>query len=721
MLRYIRSQLTRGSELSKFYGGFETDVWSQEELVVRQRRVVSVAPTFMAAGLQKTLTSQHFDVIIADDLVEPDNVRTKEQREKVYEFYLSLFDLLEPSGKMVVIGCLAKGTRVLRADGSWKPIEEFLVGEQVKTMEGVGVVEAMIPQGKSEIFRLRTRNHEILATANHPFFRGGEFVRLDQLKVGDKIKSVRRTGGSSNGVNGDEIWMLGYAFGDGWITKNDNGKGSIRNDFCLAHSKDEGSNEVVLSKFESVFGFSPKKTGFGYWRTNRAAVGRKFLEWGLTGKAKTKRIPAWVFGLQKTLRASFLEGFIEADGYIVKNGRGAGRKAIELCNRPLIEDLKFLAEGLGYNVSNITSRERFQKPPHSPEAKLFKSHHVSMCAEPFSDIWKDEEIVSIEPAGEADVYDLTVSPNHHFIANGFVVHNTRYHQDDLYARILEDHQKNGGWSNFIRNCWRDGREWEEPLFPEKHTVESLRGIYNKPGGKYHFSAQYMNNPIDPESADFRQEWVRYYEPGTPNPASLYMTVDPAISLSRDADFTAMLVGGKFSDHKIRIVDYVHKRMLPNELVDEVFRMVEKWHLHRVGLETFAFQKTLKYDIQNQQRQRGIFFSIDELGKRSGVNENVLSKEARIRRLQPLFEQGLFEVRGDMADFVDELLAFPRGRHDDLIDCAAWMLDYLVPSQNRVAVSPVPYNSMGWWVKNHSKDEAGVSVYDRFMADLRRRA
>lgn len=396
MLRYIRTQLTRGSMLSKFYGGFETDVWSQEELIVRQRKIASVAPTIMVAGLQKTLTSQHFDIIIADDLVEPDNVRTKEQRDKVYEFYLSLFDLLEPNGKMVVIG-------------------------------------------------------------------------------------------------------------------------------------------------------------------------------------------------------------------------------------------------------------------------------------------------------------------------------TRYHQDDLYSRILEDHKLNGGWSNFIRNCWKPGGEWKEPLFPEKHTVQSLRAIYSKPGGKYHFSAQYMNNPIDPESADFKQEWIKFYDPMTPHPASLYMTVDPAISLSRDADYTAMLVGGQFQDRTIRVVDYVHKRMLPNELVDEVFRMVEKWNLHRIGLETFAFQKTLKYDIQNEQRRRNKFFSIDELGKRSGIKENVISKEARIRRLQPLFEQGLFELRKDMADLVDELLAFPRGKHDDLIDCAAWMLDYLVPSQNRVVQPKLAENSMGWWLKNHLKKPDGT-IYERFMSD-----
>ena len=33
----------------------------------------------------------------------------------------------------------------------------------------------------------------------------------------------------------------------------------------------------------------------------------------------------------------------------------------------------------------------------------------------------------------------------------------------------------------------------------------------------------------------------------------------------------------------------------------------------------------------------------------------------------------------MQELVDELLSFPRGRHDDLLDALSMQLDYLVPS------------------------------------------
>jgi predicted phage terminase large subunit-like protein len=408
MIRTMGRFLGKGNKLSQWYGPFESDVWNQEELIVRQRRKNLVAPTFMGAGIQKTLTSQHFDIILADDLVDNENSRTKEQREKVYDFYLSLFDLLEPDGKMVVIG-------------------------------------------------------------------------------------------------------------------------------------------------------------------------------------------------------------------------------------------------------------------------------------------------------------------------------TRYHQDDLYSRILEDHAKNKNWSLFIRDCWKEGLSWEEPLFPEKFTKELLISKRDTPGGVHHFWSQYMNNPLDPENSDFKTEWIKTYDGlDGRNPTGLYLTIDPAISLSRDADYSAFVVAGMGWDRRIRVMDAVHKRLVPSELVDEVFRLVKKWKLHRIGIETFAFQKTLKYDIQRQQRERGIFFSIDELGKRhSGRGEQILSKEARIRRLQPYFEQGLVEMRGDMQELRDELLAFPRGKHDDLIDALSYQLDYLYPSQRPQAIEEPeeihikPETMRGALERTWNKQDGG-GLLDRYFNDLRTR-
>ncbi len=54
-----------------------------------------------------------------------------------------------------------------------------------------------------------------------------------------------------------------------------------------------------------------------------------------------------------------------------------------------------------------------------------------------SDVYWDE-IISIEPDGEADVYDLTVDQYHNFVANNIIVHNSIEQDADLVIMLYRD-------------------------------------------------------------------------------------------------------------------------------------------------------------------------------------------------------------------------------------------------------------------------------------------
>ncbi len=68
-------------------------------------------------------------------------------------------------------------------------------------------------------------------------------------------------------------------------------------------------------------------------------------------------------------------------------------------------------------------------------ATVVKSDQIANLAN--SDIYWDE-IVSIEPTGETEVYDLTVPGLHNFIANNIVVHNSIEQDADLVIMLYRD-------------------------------------------------------------------------------------------------------------------------------------------------------------------------------------------------------------------------------------------------------------------------------------------
>jgi len=80
----------------------------------------------------------------------------------------------------------------------------------------------------------------------------------------------------------------------------------------------------------------------------------------------------------------------------------------------------------------------------------------------------------------------------------------------------------------------------------------------------------------------------------------------------------------------------------------------------------AFQKALKYSIEEEQRSRRVYFLIRET-----KNQN---KETRIRGLLPMYERGVIFHRKTDRDYEAELLVFPNGRRDDRCDVTSFLLE-----------------------------------------------
>jgi len=94
-----------GGLFTACYGSFQSPQWRQDDITVAQRtdfgkKEATVTVTAMGANV----VSQHYDLIIMDDIVCRENVGTPEQMKKAVTWYKDALDLLDPGGEIVVIG-----------------------------------------------------------------------------------------------------------------------------------------------------------------------------------------------------------------------------------------------------------------------------------------------------------------------------------------------------------------------------------------------------------------------------------------------------------------------------------------------------------------------------------------------------------------------------------------------------------------------------------------
>jgi predicted phage terminase large subunit-like protein len=253
-----------------------------------------------------------------------------------------------------------------------------------------------------------------------------------------------------------------------------------------------------------------------------------------------------------------------------------------------------------------------------------------------------------------------------------IVVGTRWAERDLISHIRQT--MGDDVVTYERACREDengiSSETGKLTFPERFNEDVLRRLLKK-WGPYMFSCLYMNKPIRSEDMIFQPGWIEYYE-SEPIQIAVYTTVDAAIteenSNSSDPDYTVVLTAGKcLRTGRIFVLDITRERCNPGRTIEIIFEHVRKWHPLKVGIETIQYQKALAYFVRERQRKQGIYFMIEEL------THGGKAKSYRIMGMQPVFSEKLIFIRKWMQELVNELLAFPVGGHDDIIDALAMQL------------------------------------------------
>jgi predicted phage terminase large subunit-like protein len=253
------------------------------------------------------------------------------------------------------------------------------------------------------------------------------------------------------------------------------------------------------------------------------------------------------------------------------------------------------------------------------------------------------------------------------------------------------------WRVVYKSCYLDDGGL---LFPEKQSHEFLENA-KRTMGSYMFANQYLNQVVPDEDQPFKREWFKYYGK-LPINKKTFIFVDPAISQSDDADFTAVVIVDTDQEGQWYVRHAQRMKITPTQLIDHLFELHAMWTPQVIGIEDVAFQKVLLYIAAEEMKRRKQILPL------KGVKpNNQRTKEDRIMTLVPRFEWNRVLLKQGLTDLELELLEFPRGRHDDLVDALAQVETLITyPQESRIddqkPHSPHDPRYESWYIRQLAK-------------------
>lgn len=253
------------------------------------------------------------------------------------------------------------------------------------------------------------------------------------------------------------------------------------------------------------------------------------------------------------------------------------------------------------------------------------------------------------------------------------------------------------WEVVIEKAIRDDGSL---LFPEKLSHEFLNNA-RRTMGSYLFANQYMNEVIPKELQTFKKEWFHYYD-FIPQNHYTFVFIDPAISQADSADYTGVVVVGVDHERRRYVKGAKRYKITPTQIISLIFELNETFKPQVIGIEEVAYQKALLYFLDEEMRRRKVVLPVK--GVKPPTDK---TKQARILSMVPTFEWNRIFLSKGLDDLEMELLSFPRGKHDDLIDALA-SIDYIYYAPEALDTSvKKPHtasdpNYERWYIQNKLK-------------------
>lgn len=245
---------------------------------------------------------------------------------------------------------------------------------------------------------------------------------------------------------------------------------------------------------------------------------------------------------------------------------------------------------------------------------------------------------------------------------------TKLHQFSLINKLQEKEE----FTYRGYKALQDGKSIWENLW----TTERLLSL-KKEIGSYAFEAEYQNNPISLTDQPIKPYMLENVSV-VGDKEFTCLAIDPAISEKTSADYRAFVIFCRHEDG-FKEVFSERGRWGIDEQVDRIIDLYDKYRPDRVIIEDIAFQKIYKPLILRKSREKKLYIPISEAVMSTNIHKTgdkrPKDKYTRLLSVSHLFEQKLVHIVNP--DLVDEVLTFPHGDHDDMVDAMVHALYWLM--------------------------------------------
>lgn len=258
----------------------------------------------------------------------------------------------------------------------------------------------------------------------------------------------------------------------------------------------------------------------------------------------------------------------------------------------------------------------------------------------------------------------------------FRVVGTILHLDSLLERLLNDDT----WNS--RRYEAHNEDFSKILWGSKfprERLEQIRQGYINQGFPEGYYQEYLNVPIDPTNAYFqKRDFLPMEESDFDKPKTYYSAIDFAISKSERADRTVTGAVGVDNAGILYVEDVRIGRWDSKEIVDEMFSVHKRYDPDLYTTERGMIEKAIGPYLTDEMFKRNQFIPLNPM-------QPTKDKEARARSIQARLRAGGVRFNKEAEWYPElehEMLTFPKGKHDDIVDFLAWIgltLDRHIPA------------------------------------------